>query len=267
MRPGPDIKIRAPAEAEKSRRAGKLAAQVLDMISAHVVAGVRTEELDKICHDFIVGNLGVKPANLGYRGYPKTILTSVNHVVCHGIPAAKQLKNGDIVNIDVAVLDDGWFGDTSRMYCVGEPSVLARRLVRTTYDAMRAGIEVVRPGATLGDIGYAIQRVAQEAGFGVVREFCGHGIGDVYHDDPQILHYGSPGTGIVLKAGMIFTVEPMLNAGKAAIKQLSDGWTVVTKDHSLSAQWEHMVLVTESGFEVLTRWPDGCGDYPEIGGS
>ena len=252
----PNIKIRTPAEIDKSRLAGKLAAQVLEMIAAHVVVGNSTEYLDNLCHDYIVNVLRVKPANLGYQDYPKTILTSVNHVVCHGIPGGKRLKDGDIVNIDVAVICDGWFGDTSRMYFVGEPSILARRLVRTTYDAMRAGIQVVRPGATLGDVGHAIQTVAHAAGFGVVREFCGHGIGDVYHDEPQVLHYGTAKSGTVLKSGMIFTIEPMLNAGKAAIKQLSDGWTVVTKDHSFSAQWEHMVAVTEDGYEVLTPWPD-----------
>jgi methionyl aminopeptidase len=259
------VPIRTPAEIDKSRVAGRLAAQVLEMISPYVVAGVSTEELDQICHDYIVDVLKVKPANLGYNGYPKTILTSVSHVVCHGIPAAKRLKNGDTVNIDVAVIKDGWFGDTSRMYFVGEPSVLARRLVRTTYDAMRAGIQAVKPGATLGDVGHAIQTVAHDAGFSVVREYCGHGIGDAYHEDLQVLHYGVPGTGFVLKTGMIFTIEPMINAGKAAIKQLADGWTVVTKDHSLSAQWEHMVVVTDTGFEVLTPWPNGCGEYAEIG--
>jgi methionyl aminopeptidase len=258
--------IRTAAEIDKSRVAGGLAAKVLQMISAHVVAGVTTDELDKICHDYIVDVLKVKPANVGYHGYTKTLCTSVNHVVCHGIPAAKSLKNGDIINIDVAIINDGWFGDTSRMYFVGEPSILARRLVRVTYEAMRAGIQAVKPGATLGDIGYAIQTTAQAAGFSVVREYCGHGIGDVYHDDAlQILHYGQPGTGQVLKAGMIFTIEPMINAGKAAITQLADGWTVVTKDHSLSAQWEHMVVVTDSGFEILTTWPDGYGDYTAIG--
>ena len=256
--------IRNAAEIDKSRVAGGLAAQVLDMISAHVVAGVSTDELDQICHDYIVNVLKVKPANVGYHGYTKTLCTSVNHVVCHGIPADKRLKNGDIVNIDVAIVNDGWFGDTSRMYFVGEPSILARRLVRTTYEAMRAGILAVKPGATLGDIGHAIQTVAHDAGFSVVREYCGHGIGDVYHDGPDILHYGVPGTGQVLQAGMIFTIEPMINAGKAAIRQLADGWTVVTKDHSLSAQWEHRVVVTDSGFEILTAWPDGYGTYTAI---
>jgi methionyl aminopeptidase len=259
------VPIRKSNEIDRSRIAGKLAAQVLDMIGAHVAAGISTEALDQICHDYIVKVLKVIPANIGYHGFTKTVCTSVNHVVCHGIPGAKLLKEGDIVNIDVAIIKDGWFGDTSRMYFVGEPSILARRLVRTTYDAMRAGIQVVKPGATLGDIGYAIQTVAHAAGFSVVREYCGHGIGDIYHDEPQILHYGTPGNGLVLKEGMIFTIEPMINAGKAAIKQLGDGWTVVTKDHSLSAQWEHMVAVTDTGFEVLTPWPDGCGEYQEIG--
>jgi methionyl aminopeptidase len=183
----------------------------------------------------------------GDAGYPKTICATVNQVICHGIPSDAPLKDGDIVNIDVAVIKDGWYGDSSRMYCVGKPSGLARRLVRTTYDAMRAGILQVRPGATLGDVGYAIQRVAQREGFSVVREYCGHGIGRIYHDEPQVLHYGQPASGLTLKAGMVFTIEPMINAGKAATQQLPDGWTVITKDHSLSAQWEHMVAVTDSG--------------------
>jgi len=188
----------------------------------------------------------------------------VNHMVCHGIPSDKKLKDGDIVNIDIAVIKDGWFGDTSRMYFVGKPGILAKRLVRTTYEAMRAGIQQVRPGATLGDIGYAIQTVAHRERFSVVREYGGHGIGTVYHDDLHVPHYGEPGQGLKLERGMIFTIEPMINAGAAAIRHLSDGWTVVTKDRSLSAQWEHTVLVTESGFEILTPWPDGYGDYAPI---
>jgi methionyl aminopeptidase len=256
--------IRSKAEIEMARRAGALAADVLSMIASHVRPGITTDELDRICHDYIVNELKVIPANVGYHGYPKTVLTSVNHVVCHGIPADRRLKDGDIINIDVAVIKDGWYGDTSRMYLVGEPGILARRLVRTTYEAMRAGILAVRPGATLGDVGHAIQTVAHREGFSVVREYCGHGIGTVYHDEPQVLHYGWPGAGLVLEAGMIFTIEPMLNAGKPGTKQLDDGWTVVTKDRSLSAQWEHMVAVTESGFEVLTSWPDGYGDYSPI---
>lgn len=258
------VPIRSEAELAKARYAGALAADVLLMIAEHVKPGVTTDELDRLCHDYIVNVQHAIPANIGYHGYPKTLCTSVNHVICHGIPSDKKLKNGDIVNIDVAIIKDGWFGDTSRMYFVGEPSILARRLVRTTYEAMRAGIQQVRPGATLGDVGYAIQTVAHREGFSVVREYGGHGIGTVYHDDPHVLHFGSPGTDLKLEAGMLFTIEPMINAGKAAIKQLPDGWTVVTKDRSLSAQWEHMVAVTETGFEILTPWPDGYGDYPAI---
>ncbi|MBS1155245.1 MAG: Peptidase methionine aminopeptidase subfamily 1 [Proteobacteria bacterium] len=258
------VAIKSEGELAKARCAGMLAADVLLMIADHVKPGVTTDELDKLCHDYIVNVQQAVPANIGYHGYPKTICASVNHVICHGIPSDKKLKSGDIINIDVAIIKDGWFGDTSRMYFVGEPSILAKRLVLTTYEAMRAGIEQVRPGATLGDIGHAIQTVAQREGFSVVREYCGHGIGTVYHDDLQVLHYGRPGTGLKLEAGMVFTIEPMINAGKAAIKQLADGWTVVTKDHSLSAQWEHMVAVTKSGCEILTPWPDGYGDYPAI---
>lgn len=256
--------IRSTTEIGMARHAAELAADVLRMIGEHVKPGITTNELDRICHDYIIDELKATPANVGYLGYPKTVLTSVNHVVCHGIPSDHCLKDGDIVNIDVAVIKDGWYGDTSRMYFVGEPEILARRLVRTTYEAMRAGILAVRPGATLGDIGHAIQTVAHGDGFSVVREYCGHGIGTVYHDAPQVLHFGQPGTGLVLQPGMIFTIEPMLNAGKPGTKQLTDGWTVVTQDRSLSAQWEHMVAVTESGFEVLTAWPDGYGDYSPI---
>lgn len=259
-----NVPIRSEAEIAMARHAGALAADVLRMIAPHVRPGVTTDELDMICHDYIVNDLKVTPANVGYNGFPKTICTSVNHVVCHGIPSDKRLKDGDIINIDVAVIKDGWYGDTSRMYFVGEPSILAKRLVRTTYEAMRAGILAVRPGATLGDVGHAIQTIAHAGGFSVVREYCGHGVGTVYHDEPQVLHYGRPGTGLVLEPGMIFTIEPMLNAGKPGTKQLADGWTVVTTDRSLSAQWEHMVAVTESGFEILTSWPDGYGDYPAI---
>jgi methionyl aminopeptidase len=264
MMAGGHVAIRSADEIAMARRAGALAADVLDMITEHVKPGVTTDELDRLCHDHIVNVQKAIPANIGYHGFPKTICASVNHVICHGIPSAKQLKNGDIVNIDVALIKDGWFGDTSRMYFVGQPSTLAKRLVRTTYEAMRAGILAVKPGATLGDIGYAIQTVAHGEGFSVVREYCGHGIGRIYHDEPQVLHFGKPGEGLTLKPGMIFTIEPMINAGKAATKHLPDGWTVVTKDHSLSAQWEHMVAVTESGFEVLTPWPDGYGGYSPI---
>lgn len=262
---GAKVKINTPDEIAMSRAAGKLAAAVLDMITPHVKPGVSTEELDKLCHDYIVNELQAIPANIGYHGFPKTICASVNHVVCHGIPSpTKILKKGDIVNIDVAVIKDGWFGDTSRMYFAGEPSPQARRLVNTTYEAMRAGIMQVRPGATLGDVGHAIQTIAHRDGFSVVREYCGHGIGKIYHDEPQVLHYGKRGEGLRLEEGMIFTIEPMINAGKRGVKELQDGWTVVTQDHSLSAQWEHMVVVTANGFEVLTPWPDGTGTYPAI---
>jgi len=259
------VSIKSPADIAKSREAGQLAASVLQMIAPHVKAGVTTEELDQRCHDYIVHELKVIPANVGYNGFPKTVCISVNHVVCHGIPSPdKVLKHGDIVNIDVAIIKDGWFGDTSRMYFVGEPSPLARRLVNTTYEAMRAGIQQVRPGATLGDVGHAIQTVAHRERFSVVREYCGHGIGQVYHEDLQVLHYGQRGQGVRLQEGMVFTIEPMLNAGKRDTKELPDGWTVVTRDHSLSAQWEHMVAVTANGFEVLTAWPEGTGSYPTI---
>lgn len=255
------VPLNSPAQIAQSRAAGMLAAEVLAMIVPHVKAGVTTDQLDKLCHDYIVNMQKAIPGNVGYHGFPKTICASVNQVVCHGIPSAKALRDGDIVNIDIAVVKDGWYGDTSRMYFVGEPSAEARRLVDTTYEAMCAGIRSVRPGATLGDIGHAIQSVAQREGFSVVREYCGHGIGKVYHDEPQVLHYGQPGQGMKLKAGMIFTIEPMLNAGKAQTRTLSDRWTVVTRDHSLSAQWEHMVAVTEDGFEVLSPWPDGVAGY------
>ena len=262
------VPIRSAEELEMARRSARLAAEVLEMIGPSVVPGVSTETLDRICHAYIVDVQGAIPANVGYLGYPKTILTSVNQVVCHGIPSPdKILKKGDIVNIDVAVIKDGWFGDTSRMFFVGAPSTLARRLVETTYEAMRAGIRQVRPGATLGDVGHAIQSVAQREHFSVVREYCGHGIGTIYHDEPQVLHHGRRGEGLRLEAGMVFTIEPMLNAGQRDIRQLPDGWTVVTRDRSLSAQWEHMVAVTPDGYEVLTAWP-GCtssyGSYAPI---
>jgi methionyl aminopeptidase len=259
-----NVKIHTPADLDKARVAGKLAADVLAMLVEHVKPGVTTDYLDQLCHDYIVNVQQAIPANVGYHGFPKTVCASVNHVICHGIPSAKVLKNGDIVNIDVAVIKDGWYGDTSRMYFVGEPSQLARRLVTTTYEAMCAGIKAVRPGAHLGDVGHAIQTVAHREGFSVVHEYCGHGIGQIYHDDPQVLHYGRRGEGLVLKPGMLFTIEPMINAGKRHCKQLPDGWTVVTKDHSLSAQWEHMVAVTEDGYEVITPWSDAFGDYPVI---
>ena len=250
---------KSPADIEKMREAGRLAAEVLAILKPHVRPGVSTEELDRIAYEHIVNVQQAIPANVGYRGFPKTLCTSVNQVICHGIPnAGKILKDGDIVNCDVTVIKDGWHGDTSRMYFAGTPSVLGKRLVDTTYDAMMAGIRAVRPGATLGDVGHAIQQVAEAAGFSIVREYCGHGIGRVYHDDPQVLHYGKPGTGLRLESGMTFTVEPMVNAGKALTRVLPDGWTVVTKDHSLSAQWEHTVAVTGDGFEILTPWPDAA---------
>lgn len=259
------IPIHSAEDIEMARRAGQLAAEVLSMVEAHVVPGVSTATLDRICHEHIVNIQGAIPANLGYHGYPKTILTSVNQVVCHGIPSPdKILKKGDIVNIDVAVIKDGWFGDTSRMYSVGTPSRLAQRLVETTYEALLAGIRQVKPGATLGDIGHAIQSVAHREHFSVVREYCGHGIGRVYHDDPQVLHYGRRGEGLKLEAGMIFTIEPMLNAGKRETRQLPDKWTVVTKDRSLSAQWEHMVAVTPEGYEVLTAWSKDSSTAPPV---
>ncbi|WP_374513155.1 type I methionyl aminopeptidase [Niveibacterium sp.] len=258
------VSIHTPSELAQARTAGELAASVLAMIAPHVRPGVTTNELDRLCHDYITGPLGAIAANVGYGGFPKTICASPNHVICHGIPNDRPLVDGDILNIDVAVIKDGWFGDTSRMYLVGEPNKQARRLVRNAFDAMCAGIEAVKPGATLGDVGYAIQTVAAQAGFSVVRDYCGHGIGQVYHDAPEVRHYGRRGEGLVLEPGMLFTIEPMINAGKATSALLADGWTVVTKDRSLSAQWEHMVAVTETGFDILTPWPDGNGDYPAI---
>ena len=244
------------------QEAGRAAASVLSMIAPHVKPGVTTEALNRLCHDYIVNELKGIPAPLNYGGgggrqpFPKSICTSVNHVVCHGIPGEKQLKRGDTINIDVTVIKDGFHGDTSQMFSAGEPSVLARRLSEVTREAMFAGIRKVRPGARLGDIGYAVQQVAESNGFSVVREYCGHGIGRVFHEDPQILHYGRPGTGLELVPGMTFTVEPMLNAGRPDVRLLPDGWTVVTKDHSLSAQWEHTVLVTNTGYEILTLRAD-----------
>jgi methionyl aminopeptidase len=246
------ITIKSSEDQQKMRAAGRLAADVLDMIGAHVKPGVSTDELDRLCHDFIVQVQKAIPANVGYNGFPKAICTSVNHVVCHGIPNDRRLSGGDIINIDVTVIHEGFHGDTSRMYFAGKPPVLAERLARVTHEAMWEGIKVVSPGATLGDVGHAIQQHAEGAGFSVVREYCGHGIGRIYHEDPQVLHYGTPGTGTVLREGMTFTIEPMINAGKRHVQLLKDGWTVGTKDHSLSAQWEHTVLVTRDGFEVLT---------------
>jgi methionyl aminopeptidase len=249
--------IKTPEDIARMRVAGRLAGEVLDFITPHVKAGITTAELDRLCHDYMLNVQNTIPAPLnyappGYPPYPRSICTSVNHVICHGVPGERKLKSGDILNIDVTVIKDGYHGDTSRMFFVGEPSIQARRLCEITYECMWRGISQVRPNAYLGDIGYAIQNHAEKHGYSVVREYCGHGVGRSFHEEPQVLHYGKPRTGLKLCAGMTFTVEPMINAGKAGIKQLSDGWTVVTKDHSLSAQWEHTVLVTETGYEVLT---------------
>jgi methionyl aminopeptidase len=251
------VHLKTPEEVENMRIAGRLASEVLDFITPYVKQGVTTDELDALCHEYMLGVQNTTPAPLnyappGYVPFPKSICTSVNHVVCHGVPGPKRLKAGDIVNIDITVIKNGYHGDTSRMFYVGEPSIQARRLCDVTYECMWLGIQAVRPGAFLGDIGHAIQTHAERQGFSVVREFCGHGIGRRFHEEPQVLHYGRPQTGLRLQPGMVFTIEPMINAGKAGIRQLADGWTVVTKDHSLSAQWEHTVLVSGSGFEVLT---------------
>ncbi|MCB1715604.1 MAG: type I methionyl aminopeptidase [Candidatus Competibacteraceae bacterium] len=249
------ITIKTPEEIEKMRVAGRLAAEVLDMIEPYVQDGASTEELDQICHDYIVNVQQAIPAPLNYRGFPKSICTSINHVVCHGIPGKKKLKRGDVVNIDITVIKDGYHGDTSRMFFVGEPSVTGRRVSEIAYQCMWIGIEMVRPGIRLGDIGHAIQRHAESHRCSVVREYCGHGIGKRFHEDPQVLHYGKPNTGVELVPGMTFTIEPMINAGKRHTKLLPDGWTVITKDHSISAQWEHTILVTETGYEVFTLSP------------
>lgn len=233
------------------RAAGKLASQTLDYITPFVKAGVTTEELDRLCHEFILQNNAV-PAPLGYRGYPKSICTSINHVVCHGIPGPKKLVDGDILNIDVTVILNGWYGDTSRMFTIGKIGVRARKLIDVTYEAMMRGIEIVKPGTTLGDIGHAIQHYAEKNGFSVVRDFCGHGLGRVFHTAPNVLHYGRPGEGLELQEGMFFTIEPMINAGKWPVKVLEDGWTAVTKDKSLSAQFEHSLGVTANGYEIFT---------------
>ena len=254
------ITLKTPDEADKMRVAGRLAAQVLDMIGAHVQAGVTTERLNQICHDFIVGEQRATPAPLNYRGFPKSICTSVNHVVCHGIPSERRLKHGDIINIDITVIKDGFHGDTSRMFFVGDVSVRARRVCQISRECLHRAIALVKPGARLGDLGHAIQRHAEGNGFSVVREYCGHGIGRGFHEDPQVLHYGKPGTGLALQAGMTFTIEPMLNAGRRETRLLPDNWTVITKDRSLSAQWEHTILVTDNGHEILTRSDGDSGD-------
>ena len=250
------ITIKTPEEIELMRTAGKLAADVLLMIDPHVTAGVSTDELDKVCHDYIVNEQGAIPAPLNYKGFPRSICTSINHVVCHGIPGNKKLKNGDIINIDITVIKDAYHGDTSKMFLIGEPSIRANRLVEITYQCMSLGIKMIKPGVQLGDIGHAIQQHAESHNYSVVREYCGHGIGRVFHEEPQILHYGQKGTGMALEEGMTFTVEPMINLGKRHVKLLPDEWTVITKDRTLSAQWEHTILVTGDGYEVLTRRPD-----------
>lgn len=245
------IIIHGVAGFEGMRAAGKLASQTLDFIAPHVKAGITTEELDRLCYDFILQH-GAIPAPLGYRGFPKSICTSINHVVCHGIPGPRKLVEGDIMNLDVTVILNGWYGDTSRMFTVGKIGIRAAKLIDVTYEAMMRGIEVVKPGATLGDIGYAIQNYAEKNGFSVVRDFCGHGLGQVFHTAPNVLHYGKAGEGLVLEEGMFFTIEPMINAGKWAVKVLEDGWTAVTKDKSLSAQFEHSLGVTKDGYEIFT---------------
>ena len=256
------ITIKTPEEIEKMRVAGRLAAEVLEFIEPYVQPGVTTNELDRLCHDYIVDEQQAVPAPLNYHGFPKSICTSVNHQVCHGIPSDKVLKKGDIVNIDITVIKDGFHGDTSKMFFVGEPSVLARRLSAITRRAMFVGIDLVRPGIHVGDIGHAIQRFVESHHYSVVREYCGHGIGRGFHEEPQIMHYGKPGAGAEIRAGMCFTIEPMVNAGKRHVKTLGDDWTVVTKDRSLSAQWEHTILVTDSGHEILTLRKE---EYEELG--
>lgn len=252
------IVIKTQEDIEKMRIAGRLASEVLDYITPFVKPGVTTAELDRLCHEYMVNVQGTIPAPLnycppGYTPYPKAICTSVNQVICHGIPNDKALKNGDVVNLDITVIKDGYHGDTSRMFEVGTVASHASRLAQITYECMWLGIDMVKPGARLGDIGAVIQHHAEKNGYSVVREFCGHGIGKKFHEEPQVLHYGKPGTGVELKAGMIFTIEPMINAGKKEIRAMPDGWTIVTKDRSLSAQWEHTVLVTETGYEILTQ--------------
>ncbi len=252
------ITIKTPEEIEKMRVAGKLASEVLQMIGPFVKKGVTTEELNQICHDYIVNEQDGIPAplNYGQPPFPKSICTSVNHVICHGIPADKKLKDGDIINIDVTVIKDGYHGDTSKMFVVGKPSILADRLIRITQECLYKGIKLVKPGARLGDIGHVIQQHAEKHNYSIVREYCGHGIGASFHEEPQVVHYGRPNTGEVLQEGMCFTIEPMVNAGKRYSKILPDQWTVVTKDRSLSAQWEHTLLVTKDGVEILTLRDD-----------
>jgi len=250
------VTIKTPEEIAKMRVAGRLAAEVLEMIGEHVKPGITTEELDRICHDYIVNVQQAIPAPLNYKGFPKSICTSINHVVCHGIPNDKPLKDGDILNIDITVIKDGYHGDTSKMFLVGDAPEWARRLCQVTQECLYRGIELVRPGARLGDIGESIQKHAEKNGFSVVREYCGHGIGAVFHEEPQVLHYGRAGTGLELREGMTFTIEPMINQGRAETRLLGDGWTAITKDRKLSAQWEHTVLVTADGYEILTLRSD-----------
>lgn len=255
------IKIHDEAGFEGMRKAGRLAAETLDFITPSVQPGITTGELNDLCHQFILDHNAI-PAPLNYRGFPKSICSSVNHVVCHGIPSDKKLGDGDVVNLDITVILDGWYGDTSRMFFAGKPSVKARKLCDITFEAMWRGIEVVKPGATVGDIGHAIQTFAEAQRYSVVRDFCGHGLGRVFHDAPNIVHYGTPGEGEVLREGMFFTIEPMINAGRMDVKILSDGWTAVTKDRSLSAQFEHSLGVTATGYEVFTKSPKGWFQPP-----
>jgi len=255
------VKIHSPEDFEGMRKAGRLAAETLDMITAHVVPGVTTNELNDLCHRFTIDH-GAISAPLNYRGFPKSICTSINHVVCHGIPSERVLKEGDIVNIDVTVILDGWYGDSSRMYPVGEVKRKAARLIDVTYESMMAGIAMVRPGARLGDIGHAIQQVGEAERCSIVRDFCGHGLGRVFHDTPNVLHYGEPGSGLELREGMFFTIEPMLNLGKWQVKLLNDGWTAVTRDKSLSAQFEHSIGVLADGVEIFTTSPAGLDKPP-----
>lgn len=246
------VTIKTHEEIERMREAGRLAAEVLDMITPHVRKGVTTNDLDRLCHDYIVNEQQAIPAPLNYHGFPRSICTSLNNQVCHGIPGDKKLKDGDVVNVDITVIKDGFHGDTSQMFFVGEPSIQARRLTEVARECLYLGIREVRPGARLGDIGHVIQKHAEAHNYSIVREYCGHGIGRLFHEDPQVLHYGNPGSGLILEQGMTFTIEPMVNAGKRHVKVLPDGWTVVTKDRSLSAQWEHTLLVTAEGCEILT---------------
>lgn len=250
------VEIKSPQDIEKMRVAGKLAAEVLEMIGPYVKPGITTNELDRICHRYIVDEQNAIPAPLNYHGFPKSICTSVNHQVCHGIPSDKKLKKGDIINIDITVIKDGYHGDTSKMFYVGEPTIMGRRITEVAHECLIRGIKLVKPGTQLGDIGAAIQTYAESNNCSIVREYCGHGIGLKFHEEPQVLHYGKPGTGLTLEAGMTFTIEPMVNIGKRDVKLLPDDWTVITRDRSLSAQWEHTILVTEDGYEVLTLRSD-----------